>query len=569
MKILVVDDLDTFRNIIAQSLAKLGHEAITAKNGNEAIELFKKVHPDLIILDVVMKGMNGFECAKQLRILVPDDWIPIIFLSGAVSDSDIEQGINAGGDDYLAKPFSEITLAAKIKAMERIASMRLKLIETTRNLSVLSSTDTLTGVYNRLQFDRIIKEKISSASRHRTIFAVLFIDLDKFKAVNDIFGHPTGDLLLQEAAKRLTFCLRKHDFVARMGGDEFAVILSELETPDIAGNIAKKILHVFSSPFRLEENILHISASIGIACYPLAGTDQASLIQNADIAMYQAKSKGRNNYQYHTEDHNKKFKEKIVLEDALKFALEKKELFILYQPILNLKTKKMVGAEALLRWKNEILGIVSPDVFIPIAEESGLINAIGKWVLKTICQQATKWHKKDSDFKLSLNVSSIQLIDNDFLPFLMNVMEETKTPASLLELELTETSIMTNPVSVETVLKKIHELGISISIDDFGTGYSSLSLLQRLPCSTLKIDKSFITGIATNKNIIINSVITLGNSLGLRVIAEGIETQEQLQFLRDKGCELGQGYFLSKPLTAEIINDLILNKKLISTTTVS
>ncbi len=563
MKILVVDDMKIFRDMIAKSLMEWGHVPILAKSGNEAIKIFNKIRPDLIILDVVMKGMSGFECAKQLRLLAPDDWIPIIFLSGTVSDSAIEQGINAGGDDYLAKPFSEITLAAKIKAMERISKMRLQLIETTKNLSILSSTDTLTGLYNRLQFDRVIKEKITNASHYNTIFAVLFIDLDNFKTVNDIFGHHTGDLLLQAISKRLNSCLRKNDFVARMGGDEFAVILSELESPDIAGHIAHKILNVFSSPFQLENNLLHISASIGIACYPFAGTDKESLVQNADIAMYQAKSRGRNNYKYHTDDHNKKFKERIILEDALKFALEKNELFILYQPIFNLKTKKMIGVEALLRWMNKELGIVSSDVFVPIAEECGLINPIGKWILKTICQQGAKWYQEDPDFKLSFNISPMQLIDKNFLPFLKKVIRQTKIPPSILELELTETSIMTHPTFTENILKEIHNIGISISIDDFGTGYSSLTLLQRLPFRALKIDKSFIAGISSkiNNTIIINSVITLGKSLGLRIIAEGIETKEQLQFLIDRGCELGQGYFLSKPLSVEIINEVILNKK--------
>lgn len=306
MKILIADDSKAMLAVLSSALHELGHEVIAANNGQEAIEIFQYNRPDLIILDVVMSGIDGFECAKRIRAIDSNDWIPIIFLSASVDDNNISKGIDAGGDDYLTKPFSEITLAAKIKSMQRIADMRKKLFDLTQKLHILSLTDGLTNLSNRMHFDKVIKEKIAEADRHDHIIALLFIDLDKFKFVNDNFGHAIGDLLLQEVAKRLKSCLRLNDFVARIGGDEFAVILSMIESPELAGSVAKKIIHSLSKDYDLDGHIISIGASVGIALYPADGKNKENLIKNADIAMYSAKDRGRNNYQYFTQSISQK-----------------------------------------------------------------------------------------------------------------------------------------------------------------------------------------------------------------------------------------------------------------------
>lgn len=302
MKILLADDSTTILSLLTVSLEELGHEVVAATNGQEAINLFQQQHPDLIILDVMMEGMSGFDCAKIIRDLSKDDWIPIIFLSGSVDDDSIAKGIDAGGDDYLTKPFSKITLAAKIKAMQRISDMRKHLFEATQQLSVLSSTDSLTGIYNRLQFNKTIIEKIAQSKRYKRRMALFFLDLDKFKLVNDTLGHQAGDELLIEVTKRLQSSLRADDFLARLGGDEFAIIFSDLEQYSNAAAIAQKLIDVLAYPYNLGAHEVNVSSSIGIACYPKDGINQEELLKNADIAMYHAKKAGRNNYKYFTKD---------------------------------------------------------------------------------------------------------------------------------------------------------------------------------------------------------------------------------------------------------------------------
>ncbi len=561
MQILIADDSRTNLAILTDALQKLGHSVIPAHNGQEAIQLFQEKRPDLIILDVMMEGLDGFACARKIRQLGGDEeWIPIIFLSSSTDDESIAKGIDAGGDDYLTKPFSDITLAAKIKAMQRIADMRQKLFDTTQKLYLLSSTDTLTGVYNRHQFDRSLKEILAAANRHHYITGLLFIDLDHFKNINDTFGHQVGDLLLIEVASRLKACVRSNDFIARLGGDEFAILLNEIERPEDAGNIAQKIVNTLSFDYNLDEHNIRSGASIGIACYPPSKTAE-ELILNADVAMYHAKATGRNNYQHFTEELNEKYKKQLNLEHALKFALERKEFFLTYQPIFDLKTRNIVGIETLLCWDHPQFGLVSPSIFIPIAEETGLIIDIGNWILRTACHQASLWPLDQiKNFKFAINISSRQLLRENFATQVMTILNDTGLSPQQLELELTETAMMTSTAgSFKEGIIKLHECGISISIDDFGTGYSSLTRLKHLPINTLKIDKSFIQDSTTNPNsaIIVNCLIALGKNLKLNVIAEGIETQKQLDFLIEKGCPQGQGFSLSRPVDKEQIEKLL------------
>lgn len=554
MNILVADDSKTTLALIIASLQKLGHTVMPANCGQEAIDLFQKERPDLIILDVVMEGgMDGFECAKKIREISDEneEWIPIIFLSGSVDDVSIEKGINTGGDDYLTKPFSEVTLAAKIKAMQRISEMRKKLVDTTEELRTLSATDPLTGVYNRLQFERHLREKLAEADRHNFKLALLFIDIDHFKTINDSLGHHVGDLLLKDVAKRISSCLREEDFLARIGGDEFTIVLSYVDTIYDAGKTAQNIVNALAPIYSLENNSIRISVSIGIACYPELGTTHESFVQNADIAMYHAKDSGRNNFQYFTTELQEKYKQQVSLENDLKFALERKQLFVTYQPIYNLLSKKLVNVEALLRWQHPEFGVISPNIFIPLAEETGLIVEIGTWVLKEVCQQRMRWYNAGyKDFKIAVNLSLHQFLQENFFQVISDILLKTKLPPYLLELELTETTVIAYTNELKLTLKKLHDMGLGISIDDFGTRYSSLTSLRQLPVTTLKIDKAFLQDVSTDlkNSTIVKALIALGSNLNLDVIAEGIETDQQLQFLIVNGCFQGQGFLLSKAL---------------------
>ncbi len=560
MKILVADDSKTNLAILINSLTQLGHEVITANNGIEAIKQFKKQRPDLVILDVVMEEMDGFECARRIREFNTDDWIPIIFLSGAVDDENISRGINAGGDDYLTKPFSDVTLAAKIKAMQRISDMRQQLCATTEKLSVLSSIDPVTSIYNRMEFDKKIIEKTDYTDQHKQLLALLFIDIDHFKRINDNLGHHVGDFILREVASRIASCIRVDDILARLGGDEFAIILPNIENPEKAGLVAQKIIETLKPPYKISGHEIFISCSIGIACLPSPETDFNTLMQKADIAMYHAKELGRNNYQFYTKELNEKHTQRMTLENALKEATEKQELFISYQPVFNLQSRKITGVESLLRWKHPEIGLVLPDTFIPLAEESGLITAIGEKLLEQVCLQGAQWQASGQhNFKLMANLSSRQLLQKNLPLILHRILEKTKLQPQMLELEITESTLMAHVIHSEKILMEIAKLGITISIDNFGTGYSSLGYLKNLPVRSLKIDKTFIRdlGVNQNANIIVKALIHLGLNLNLNVIAEGIENEEQYHFLIENGCPEGQGFYLSKPISAEAFATLL------------
>lgn len=563
MKILVADDSTTFLQMITDSLTKLGHEVVQAKSGEDAVLLFQKNHPDLVILDVMMAGMGGFECARQIRQVNPEDWIPIIFLSADVNDESIARGIEAGGDDYLTKPCSDITLEAKIKAMQRISKMRLELIKKTDELNRISTTDVLTGLYNRFHFEKVIRKKMAAAQRYNHNMALLFVDLDHFKTINDSFGHGVGDILLKEVASRLLKCTRIDDFIARIGGDEFVIILSQISNHLAAGEVAQKIVDELAKEYRINGVDIKISASVGVTCYPEQPGDAATIIQNADIAMYAAKELGKNNFQYFTDALSERYRHQLGLEHELKFAISRKQLFIIYQPIYNLLTRNVIGVEALVRWQHPDYGIISPNIFIPIAENTGLITEIGTWVIENVCNEGRGWVlDKDPDFILSVNVSVHQLNTGNFMAVLRNVLNETKIPAKNLELELTESTVITYTENLKDTMRNLQMLGVRLSIDDFGTRYSSLTSLRHLPITTLKIDKEFVNNVDLDKKngIIVKSLIALGENLNLCVIAEGIQSEEQLQYLLVNGCRYGQGDFLMKPLKPEAFEKLYLTE---------
>jgi diguanylate cyclase (GGDEF)-like protein/PAS domain S-box-containing protein len=424
----------------------------------------------------------------------------------------------------------------------------------------LAHYDALTGLPNRVLFHDLLKQTLRQARRGDGVTGVLFIDLDRFKMVNDTLGHALGDELLRQTAARLTHCVRSGDTVGRLGGDEFAVILSDLAAPQDAGLVAQKILDALASSFLLDGNEVFVSASIGITLYPSDGGDVGALIRNADAAMFSAKEHGRNTYRFFTAEMNQRMQEKMRVENGLRRALERNEFVLHYQPKVDLASGEVCGIEALLRWQRNGNGLVAPDCFVPALEETGLIVPVGEWVLREVLTQIAAWQRAGlKALPVAVNISARQLQHADFEAMLRRLLDETGVDPRWLDLEITESLLMANPDEARTVFVNLCRLGVRLSVDDFGTGYSSLARLKRLPLHALKIDRSFVRDIATDTDdaAITRSVVLLAHSLNLKVVAEGVEDEEQLAFLRANGCDEAQGYLFSRPLPAGACTELL------------
>jgi diguanylate cyclase (GGDEF)-like protein/PAS domain S-box-containing protein len=411
--------------------------------------------------------------------------------------------------------------------------------------------DFLTGLPNRMLLNDRVSQAIVLAPRHSNKVAILFLDLDGFKHINDSLGHPIGDKLLQSVAKRLVDCVRSSDTVSRQGGDEFVVLLSEVHRPEDAAISALRILQAVAEAHPIDQHDLHVTASIGVSVYPDDGQDAETLIKNADTAMYQAKENGRQSYQFFKPAMNVRAVERQSIEENLRRALERQEFALHYQPKINLRTGEISGAEALLRWMHPVRGPVSPAQFIPVAEDCGLILPIGQWVLREACKQARAW--ADAGLPLAtmaVNISSMEFREDNFIESVFTTLSETGLDPKSLELELTESVLMKRAESAASILKTLRARGVHIAVDDFGTGYSSLSYLRKFPIDALKIDQSFVRQITSTPDdtTIVTAVISMGRSLKLRVVAEGVETQEELAFLRARLCDEAQGYYFSYPV---------------------
>jgi len=426
-----------------------------------------------------------------------------------------------------------------------------RLDKQTALLKYQANHDALTNLPNRTLFKDRLSQAIISAKRNNEKFALLFIDLDQFKKINDSLGHHIGDEVLIEAAKRLQSAIRDIDTLSRLGGDEFTVILKDIKDVQSAAKVSQKIIDAMNVPIQSTLHKLHITSSIGISIYPDDATGDSNLIKYADAAMYKAKEEGRNNYQFYSSDMTAFAFERVVMESSLRVAIKEDEFVVYYQPQVDPITQKVVSMEALVRWQHPSLGLVAPFKFLPIAEESGLIVLIDRMVMKMAMSQFALWHKDGlKPGVLSLNLAMKQLDAKDFLEYLSSTMKELNFNSDWLEFEVTEGQVMNNPEESIKKLNKLHDLGISIAIDDFGTGYSSLSYLKKLPLDKLKIDRSFIKDIPEDEDdiAITKAIIALAQSLNLTIIAEGVETQEQRDFITENGCELIQGYFYHKPL---------------------
>jgi diguanylate cyclase (GGDEF)-like protein/PAS domain S-box-containing protein len=414
--------------------------------------------------------------------------------------------------------------------------------------------DVLTGLPNRLLFRDRIGVALAHARRSRRAVAVMFLDLDQFKLVNDTLGHTVGDGLLQAAAERLVRCVRADDTVARMGGDEFTILISDLPDARSSSTVAQKVLESMSQPIEVDGHELFITTSIGIAIFPDDGMDTESLLKNADRAMYRAKEAGRNNFQFATPAAAEASVGRLSLERSLHHAFDRKEFVIHYQPMVEVDTHRVVGAEALIRWNNPELGLLTPDDFIPVAEDCGLIFPIGEWVLRTACGQMQKWHRSGhNELHVAVNLSARQFQQHDLTSMIERTLDDTGLPATALNIEITESTAMHNAEMSLGIMRRLKHMGVRLSIDDFGTGYSSLAYLKRFPIDTVKIDQNFVRDLSQNTNdgAIISAVISMAHALKLRVVAEGVETEEQLAFLRRQHCETIQGFLYSRPLPAE------------------
>jgi diguanylate cyclase (GGDEF)-like protein/PAS domain S-box-containing protein len=422
--------------------------------------------------------------------------------------------------------------------------------------------DFLTGLPNRMLLNDRVSQAMALARRHIKKVAILFLDLDGFKHINDSLGHAIGDKLLQSVAKRLVDCVRGSDTVSRQGGDEFVVLLSEVERSEDAALKAGRMLQAVAEPHPIDHHDLHVTTSIGVSVYPDDGLDSETLIKNADTAMYQAKENGRQSFQFFKPPMSVRAVERQSIEEGLRRALERQEFSLCYQPKIHLKTGDISGAEALLRWEHPSRGLVPPAKFIPVAEDCGLIVPIGNWVLREACRQARTWIDTGLPLgTMAVNISALEFRDEHFLDGVFTILKETGLDPKYLELELTESVLMKHAEATEAILKTLKAKGVQVAVDDFGTGYSSLSYLRKFPIDALKIDQSFVRQITTTpeETTIVTAVIGMGRSLKLRVVAEGVETQEELAFLRSHQCEEAQGYYFSHPVSPEQFAHLLKN----------
>jgi diguanylate cyclase (GGDEF)-like protein/PAS domain S-box-containing protein len=430
----------------------------------------------------------------------------------------------------------------------------------TQQIAHSAEHDFLTGLPNRVLLNDRVNQAIALASRHMRKVAVLFLDLDGFKHINDSLGHAVGDKLLQSIGNRLVNCVRGADTVSRQGGDEFVVLLSEAERSEDAAITARRMLHSVAEAHSVDGHDLHVTASIGLSIYPDDGLDAETLIKNADTAMYQAKENGRQSYQFFKPAMNVRAVERQSIEESLRTALERREFALHYQPKVSLKTGEITGAEALIRWTNPQRGPVSPAQFIPVAEDCGLILPIGNWVLREACKQAKIWLEAGLPLgSIAVNISAMEFRDDNFLEGIFTILRDTRLNPNLLELELTESVLMKRAESTASILKALRAKGVQLAVDDFGTGYSSLSYLKKFPINALKIDQSFVRQITSDpdETAIVTAVISMGRSLNLRVVAEGVETQEELAFLRSHQCDEAQGFYFSRPVLPDQFAELL------------
>jgi diguanylate cyclase (GGDEF)-like protein len=545
--VLIVDDDQSTRMTVASVLEREGYQVELGANGRDAVRLFQVLRPNVIIMDAMMPIKDGFEACSEIKALPGGANVPVLITTALESEKSVDLAFESGAADFVPKPINLSVLRQRVKRL-------LAKQSADQHVHKLAYKDALTGLPNRTAFVEQFQQELEHAKRSETRVAVFFVDLDRFKDINDSMGHEAGDILLKALSGRLKNCIRSGDMLARIGGDEFVVVLSNVKDDGTPEQVAESMLAALKEPFNLAGNEVFAGVSIGIAMYPDDGLSKDALLKNADTAMYRAKAAGRNTYRAYTQDMSDVLEQRMRVETELRKVLTDNELSLYFQPKQDTLTGQVIGSEALVRWEHRLRGMVSPAEFIPVAEEMGLIKEIGLWVLDTACATTKKWQTENAYYgTVAVNVSAVQMAEENFVSLVSTCLDKYELDPKYLELEVTETMVLDNIDAMLGKLNEIKEMGVSISIDDFGTGYSSFSYIKQLPASTLKLDMEFIKEIPDNKAdmAVVDGMIVLAHNLGMKVVAEGVESQEQYDFLAEHKCDLIQGYLINKPLSED------------------
>lgn len=538
--LLIVEDQVSDLKLLSAAVQDLA-EVFFAKAGREALDIARQCRPDVVLLDIEMPGLSGFEVCRMLKADPELLHAAVIFVSAHTKTSNELLALECGGVDFIKKPLNVPVTRARIKAHIALRNEAKR----------LANHDALTGLPNRILLQDRTEQALKKARRSNGRVAMLLLDLDNFKVINDSMGHSIGDLVLQEVASRLSQSLPLQGTVSRQGGDEFIFLLPDVLGFDAIGDFAERVLATISTPFFIQGNRYNIFASIGISIFPEDSGDIESLYRYADAAMYQAKVLGRNRYYFFSDKIETSMRARHLLDHGMRSALEDGVFNVFYQAKVDGKNNKVVGMEALVRWCNNDGVFISPSEFIPLAEETGLIVSIGRYVLLQACKDAKMLHDLGYEIPVSVNISVVQFRDEHFLGMVESVLKETRLEGRFLEMEITEGVLARDIDNAREKLLNLKFLGVGVSIDDFGTGYSSLAYLKRFPIDVLKIDKSFVRDMLVDKcdSAIIDAIIKLAEALELKLVAEGVETKEQSDALLKKGCQVMQGYLYCHPIS--------------------
>ncbi|MBN1216112.1 MAG: EAL domain-containing protein [Candidatus Lokiarchaeota archaeon] len=571
INILIIEDNPGDVKIIEKILSEIEttiYNLVCKVNLSDGIKYALIKKPDIILLDLMLSDSHGLETLKIIREKVSR--IPIVVLTG-IDDEEIGvQAVKFGAQDYLVKNYIQSRI------FSRVILYAIERSKAEEEIKFLAYYDYLTKLPNRRYFLERFNATIASAGRYNRISAILFLDIDDFKLINDSLGHKIGDLLLIDISKRLKKCIRKSNFnysnkkietfidvVARLGGDEFVISLIEISNPEDSSKIAKRIVHELSHPYYVEDHEIYITASIGIALYPSDGENTETLLKHADIAMYQAKKSGKNNFKYFTNSMNKSIIKLVSLEKDLRKALDNEEFFLCYQPKMDLNTGNIIGFEALIRWQQQGKKILLQEDFMSIAEEINLIVPIGYWVIRNIALFLSELKKENLEIPISINISLKQLKEVELIKIINNLLIEYNISKELIEFEISESIFLGNLEEIKDNINEINKLGIKIALDNFGEGCSSFEILKKLKASTIKIGRYFTENILKSNEdaSIVSTLISLGHNLNLSVICEGIENFSQLNYLKSKNCDIIQGFLLSRPVPAEKTRLIMIKEK--------
>ncbi len=575
-RLLVVDDIEDNRILLSRRFSRRGYLIAEADSGPAALDLIAQQEFDLVLLDVMMPGLNGIDVLRQIRASHSPDTLPVIMITAKAANVDVVEALELGANDYITKPVdfsvafaraqTQLTRKQSKQALDR--SLR-ELEKTNRRLELeiaerkrsdaqvhhLRYHDTLTSLGNREQFHAQLLRELQLRQRNGGCVAVMIFDLDDFKRINSTLGDAVGDLLLINVATRLRDCLREVDSIARLGSDEFGVIAT-VAGPERADQLADRIAAAIAEPHAIDGQHVTLGSSAGIALAPNDGIEPESLIRNAQLALIRARSEGHASRCFFEADLNTRAQARRLLESDLRDALAAGQFELFYQPLFHLAGNAVTGCEALLRWRHPERGLVSPAEFIPLAEEIGLIVPLGAWVLRQACTEAVRW---PNGLKIAINVSAIQLRSRGLVETVVAALAESGLPADRLELEITESVLLSNDSATLELLHRLRRIGVRISLDDFGTGYSSLSYLRTFPFDKIKIDRSFLLDLCSNQAtmVIVSALINLATGLGMMVTAEGVETQAQLDWLASAACTEAQGYLISRPLSTADLRSFV------------